>query len=505
MTPARWSGSRRTCLRNGSALLLAALFAGVPAVDAAGAGVASGPIDAVDRYLRAQIRKLRIPGMAVAVVKDRRIVLLRNYGTASVEFDQPVRDDTVFAINSVTKAFTGIAAMRLVEQGKLDLLAPVDRYLPNLPPAWRGVTIRQLLSHMSGLPDVMRAPTVETDAVAAWAWIQQQPVVFAPGQRFHYCQTNYTLIQRVLNTIERRPLDAPLAGEQLRLAGMTQTSYGDTYDVIPRKGPTYRWDLPGPFVDGYSGATPDAPRVMKVASERFLPFRRASSGLNSSARDLARWLIAINDDTLLSPQSREMLWSPVAFTSGEKGQWGLGWEVLARGTHRAVGMTGGGRAVVFYYPEDRVGVVILTNLAGAFPEDMVDKIAALYAPGLALTGVPALRIALEDQGYDKADRAAAAIEAKDPALAWPEMEMNDWGYRLISTGRARDALAVFALIARKFPNSVNAHDSLAQAYRVNSQTGNAIAEYERVLQLDLGNARARRHIEELKGITPAAK
>ena len=160
MTPARWSGSRRTCLRNGSALLLAALFAGVPAVDAAGAGVASGPIDAVDRYLRAQIRKLRIPGMAVAVVKDRRIVLLRNYGTASVEFDQPVRDDTVFAINSVTKAFTGIAAMRLVEQGKLDLLAPVDRYLPNLPPAWRGVTIRQLLSHMSGLPDVMRAPTV---------------------------------------------------------------------------------------------------------------------------------------------------------------------------------------------------------------------------------------------------------------------------------------------------------------------------------------------------------
>jgi CubicO group peptidase (beta-lactamase class C family) len=499
MTPTPWSGSRRTCLRAGSTLLLGALFAGVP--DAA-AGAAVGQVDAVDRYLRAQIRKLRIPGMAVAVVKDRRVVLLRNYGTASVEFDQPVRDDTVFAINSVTKALTGVAAMRLVEQGKLDLAAPVGRYLTDLPEAWRGVTIRQLLSHMSGLPDIMRAPTVETNAAAAWAWIQQQPVVFAPGQRFHYCQTNYTLIQRVLNTIERRALDAPLAEEQMRLAGMTQTSYGDAYDVIPHRGPTYRWDLPGPFVNGYSTAAPDAPRVMKAASERFLPFRRASSGLNSSARDLARWLIAIDDGTLLSPQSRAALWTPVAFTSDEKGQWGLGWQVFARGTHRAVGMTGGGRAAVFLYPEDRVGVVILTNLGGAFPEDMVDKIAALYAPGLVLSGVPALRIALEEQGYDKADRATAAIEASDPALVWPEMELNDWGYRLISTGRAKDALAVFALIARKFPQSANAHDSLAQAYRVNGDTAKAIVEYQRVLQLDPGNESARHHIAEMQDASP---
>lgn len=497
MTPALWSGSRRTCLRDGSALLLAGLFADLPEASAA-AGLAPGPGDAVDRYLGAQIRKLRIPGMSVAVVKDRRIVLLRNYGTASVEFDQPVRDDTVFAINSVTKAFTGVATMRLVEQGKLDLSASIDRYLTDLPQAWRGVTIRQLLSHMSGLPDIMRAPTVETDATAAWAWIQRQPIMFPPGQHFHYCQTNYTLIQRVLNTIERRALDAPLAEEQIGLAGMTQTFYGDAYDVIPHRSPTYRWELPGPFVNGYSGASPDAPRVMRAASERFLPFRRASSGLNSSAHDLARWLIAIDDGTLLSPQSRETLWAPVAFTSGEKGQWGLGWQVLARGTHRAVGMTGGGRAAVFFYPEDHIGVVILTNLGGAFPEDMVDKIAALHAPSLVLSGVPALRIALEEQGYEQAERAAAAIEARDPALVWPEMELNDWGYRLISTGRARDALAVFALIARKFPQSANAHDSLAQAWRVNGDTGNAIREYQRVLDLDPTDASARRHLAELK-------
>lgn len=473
-------------------VLLGCLAQTAPAMPAAAA-----PEAQVDRYLEGQMRKLRIPGLAVAVVKDGRIVLVRHYGTASVEFGQPVGDDTVFAINSVTKAFTGVAAMRLVQAGKLDLAAPVGRYLPDLPADWRGITIRQLLSHTSGLPDIMRAPTVETDAAAAWAWVQQKPVDFAPGDRFAYCQTNYTIIQRVLNSIEGRVLDAPLAEEQLHLAGMKHTFYGDAYDVIPGKAPTYRWKLPGPFVNGYSSAAPDAAWTLKAASERFLPFRRASSGLNSTATDLANWLIAVNYGRLLTPEARDAMWTPAAFTNGKYGDWALGWQVWRRGSHRAIGMTGGGRAAVFFYPEDHVGVVILTNLAGAFPEDFVDKVASLYAPELPLSGVPALRIAVDESGYPHASDIAAAMQAKDPRVAWPETELNDWGYRLLSTGRARDALAIFQLIVEKFPESANAEDSLAQAYHVVGDTSNSILHYRRVLQLDPTSESARHHIEEM--------
>jgi CubicO group peptidase (beta-lactamase class C family) len=489
-----WSGSRRSCIRHGISLAGLGVAAALPG------GALALSVDSAtltDRYLRSQMDKLKIPGLAVAVVKNGRIVLAHTYGTASIEWAMPVRDDTVFAINSVTKAFTGVAAMRLVEKGSLDLAQPVGSYLAGLPTAWQSVTIRQLLSHMSGLPDVMRAPTVETDAAAAWAWIVQQPIVFPPGQRFNYCQTNYTLVQRVLNQIEGRASDAPLAEEQIRLAGMSHTAYGDTYDVITKRAPTYRWVLPGPFVNGYSGASPDAPRTMKQTSERFLPFRRASSGLNSSAIDMANWLIALDQDKLLSRQAREVMWAPTAFTSGEKGQWGLGWEVYARGSHRAVGMTGGGRAAAFYYPEDRVGVVILTNLTGAFPEDMVDHIASLYAPDLQISGVPALRIALEDRGYAAAPQAAAEIEARDPSLAWSEDELNDWGYRLLSTGRARDALPIFQLIVTKFPRSANAEDSLAQAYHVLGDVAASVAHYRRVLELDPGNTSAQHHLDTL--------
>ena len=497
----RPAGSPRLMRILRRALIAIALIVPGAAVAQTGAGPADAT-EQVDRYLQLQMQRLQIPGLAVAVVKDGRLVLERHYGTASIEFGVPVSTDTVFAINSVTKAFTGVAAMRLVEAGRLDLSAPVDRYLADLPEAWRAVTIRQLLSHTSGLPDLLRAPTVETDAAAAWAWVLAQDIRFPPGERFNYCQTNYTLIQRVVNQLEGRAPDAPLAEEQLAIAGMADTRYGDAYSVIANRAPTYRWTLGGPMIAGYRAASATSPGVMTAVSERFLPFRRASSGLNSSAGDLARWLIAIQDGKILSAASLETLWTPVAFNDGSKGQWGLGWQVLARGAHRSVGMTGGGRAAVSLYPEDGVGVVILTNLTGSYPEDMIDKIASIYAPDLDLAGVPALRIALEEAGYDQVMAAASAIERGHAGLIWPEAELNDWGYRLLSTGRPRDALQVFRLAADRYPDSGNAHDSLAQALLVNGDDSAAADHYARAVALDPANTSAARHLAELRAGPP---
>jgi CubicO group peptidase (beta-lactamase class C family) len=474
-------------------LVLLAIFASAPLVAAAQPGQA----EQVGRYLSAHMAALKIPGLAIAVVKDGRIVLLGHYGTASVEFGVPVTDQTVFSINSVTKAFTGVAAMRLVEQGRLDLGAPVGQYLAGLPESWRPVTIRQLLSHQSGLPDLMRAPTVETDAAAAWAWLQTRPPLFQPGERFHYCQTNYTLLQRVVNQLEGRAPDAVLAGAQLALAGMDQTAFGDAQAVLANRAPTYRWSPNGPKILGYPAPGATVPDTLTVATERFLPFRRASSGLNSTVRDLARWMVALQDHRLLTEASLRTLWTPVAFKDGHPGQWGLGWQVQARGTHRAVGMTGGGRAALAIYPDDGVAVAVLTNLAGAYPEDLLDKIASLYAPALALSGVPALRIAVEERGYDQILCSAAELERSATAPPWSEPELNDWGYRLLSTGRAPQALAVFRFIADRFPASANAHDSLAQAYQVNGDPAAAARHYRQVLALAPQDAEARRHLGEL--------
>ncbi|QWP75785.1 serine hydrolase [Lysobacter sp. K5869] len=452
--------------------------------------------DQTDRAMRAYIARFRVPGAQVAVVKDGAIVFSRAYGSANVALDVPATVQSVFTLASISKAFTGVAAMQAVEAGKFDLAAPIATYLDGLPEAWRVVTVRQLLSHTSGLPDINRAPTVETDAVQAWNWALAQPVLFAPGERFHYCQTNYTLIQRALNRVYGREEDATVADAQLAAAGMGHSRYGDSRDVIAGKGPDYQ----------FVRSAPGAAGVLEQRYPVSLPFKRASNGLVGNAEDVARWLIALQQGTLLGPEAVATMWTPVAFNDGRAGQWGLGWTMFPRGAgHRAVGMTGGARSAFYLYPQDNVAVVILTNLSGAYPEDEIDRIAGYWAPALRPTGVPALRIALDDGGYGRAVRTAREIARRDPSQPWNEAELNDWGYRLLHSGRPREGLAIMKLVAALFPRSGNAQDSLGEAHALNGENALAIAHYRRALALDPGNKGAARQIERLQKASPGGR
>jgi CubicO group peptidase (beta-lactamase class C family) len=110
--------------------------------------------ESLDRFVQTQMAQRRIPGMAVAVIKGGKIDLVRVYGKASLEFDLPVRRSTPFSIASISKSFTAVAVMKLVERREVALDDRIGRHLQNLPVSWREVTVRQLLNHTSGLPDI---------------------------------------------------------------------------------------------------------------------------------------------------------------------------------------------------------------------------------------------------------------------------------------------------------------------------------------------------------------
>lgn len=443
----------------------------------------------VDRIVREQMAARHIPGLQVAVVQHGRIVLLRCYGVANLQTPVPVTDNTVFSVNSIAKAFTGVEAVKLVRAGKLRLDAPVSEYLGDLPVSWRRPTIRQLLAHMSGLPDIDSAPgfmdpRVSEDTI--WKWVRSRPVTVPPGERFSYSQTNYTLLLNVINKLNGRPPESELGWPQFQAAGMTHSRYGDSTELIPNGAAGYI----------FSYASPGAAGVLHPVFELFRPFFRASSGLYTTAEDLATWIIALRDGRILDPEGLALLWTPVRFNSGKAGEWALGWEVLNRPGHRAAGMTGGGRAAFFIYPDDDLGVVILTSLAGASPEDFIDEIAAVY--GLPLTGVPALRAELEKQGFRNGPAAAEAMIRTNPRETFSEAELNDWGYRLLSTGRPREALEVLKIVPALYPSSGNAYDSLGEAYAANGDRSAAIAAYRRSLALDPRNGNAVRWIRRLE-------
>ncbi len=158
-------------------------------------------------------------------------------------------------------------------------------------------------------------------------------------------------------------------------------------------------------------------------------------------------------------------------------------------------MSGGGRSAFSVYPDDGVAVIILTNLAGAYPEELTDPVAARFIPGMTLTGVTALRERLEAEGFDRAERIAAEFVARDGAASLSESDLNNWGYRLLSRGQIADALTLMKLIVKLHPDSGNAYDSLAEVYARSGDRARAIENYRRALTLDPANANA---VEQLK-------
>lgn len=483
----------------GSALTLLSL------TSPAAAQAPSSPSDSVDLLVRQAMRQLRIPGVQLAVVRHGQIVKLSNYGLANVQDSVPVTSQTRFFLNSITKAFVGVAVMQLVEAGKLDLAAPIGRYLPTLPAAWHPVLVRQLLTHTSGLPDILPedALVTENNEKAAWAEVQKQPMDFKPGERFAYNQTNYLLLGQLIDKLSGQPFAEFIRQRQLTPVGMPRTSFGDAHAVLPRLARGYTFTQ---YLDG----RPRRGKEMRNLFEVFPPSLRPAAGMSSTAEEVARWVVALQQGKLLQPASLPTLWTAGRLTDGSERGFGgkltgyaLGWPTVTRPEHPAVAPVGGGRSAVFVYPQDELAIVVLTNLQGANPERFVDALAACYLPDMRVAdgfGLPptlrALHRTLRQRGFSHLEEEVKKARRKDPSYALPEPAINAWGYSLVEQGLLNDALAVFQLNVRLYPQSANTYDSLAETYAALGNKKLATQHYSRALALNPKNRTAAEYLQQ---------
>ncbi len=317
----------------------------------------------------------KIPGLQLAVIKDGKIIKTGNYGLANVQDSVPVSDKTVFTINSITKAFVGVAIMQLVEAGKLKLSAPVSDYLTDLPLAWKAVTIQQLLSHTSGIPDIVdeeEAVMILPDPEEAWKKVLVSPMEFIPGEKFSYNQTNYLLLGKMIDKLSGISFQEYIITGQLRKAGMTRTiasGFGATKDVIANAAPGYTY------------------RKGKLSNTffSFPPFLQTAAGMSSTAIEMAQWIIALQKKQLLTSDAGiTALWAPAILNNGKTGGfsrqlngYAAGWPVIVRTEHPAIAPVGGGRSALFVYPKDNLSIIVLTNLMGANPDNFIDGLAAI--------------------------------------------------------------------------------------------------------------------------------
>ena len=342
-----------------------------------GSATAADPLEQTHVQARQTVRQVmqeqRIPGLQLAIVKDGRIVLSESYGLANVENRVPATRSTLFPINSATKPFTGVALMQLAEDGLVDLDAPISRYLDDLPETWRSVRVRQLLAHTSGLPDIIgpRGLIGGGNEAEAWKAVKALPLEAPVGERYAYNQTNYGLLAQIIARVSKQPYAGFIAERQFAKVGMPAATFGDSYDLVPNAATIYTLAPRGSLAPG------DKDRLSRVAYD--IPYSLWSGGsLQTTADEVAHWLIALSDGRLLGKASLGQMWTPEKLNNGTDSTWGAGWPVLQTSPERQVAGIGGARAAFIVYPDQQLAVVVLTNLAGANPQKFIPRIAELY-------------------------------------------------------------------------------------------------------------------------------
>lgn len=365
----RWLGALL-----GTSLLIA------PATAQSPTGVTA---DAVDTFIRAEIEKRQIPGLAVAVIRDGQVRKLATYGSSSVELGTPVTVDTVFNVASVSKAFTGVAVMRLVEDGVLALDDPIGRHLDQLPAGWRVVTVRRLLNHTSGLPVIDASPysmeTLAQSVPAALSLLASRSMESVTGTKWTYNSTNYMLLGMLIEKLSGKTFTEFCAERLFKPAGLQAATFGDSRAVVTNRATVYTRFR-------YDSDPPQLIERLNVLAYETPPFNYPAGGLNLTIADFTKWVLALQQGKLISRQNLEELWRPAIFGDGTAysgpGQswtsYGLGWTLNLRPMHPLVGGTGGLRARFAIYPNDNLSIIVLTNLQAAGPDSLGDGIAALY-------------------------------------------------------------------------------------------------------------------------------
>jgi CubicO group peptidase (beta-lactamase class C family) len=384
------------------------------------------------------------PGAAVVVLRDGMVVHSKAYGLANVEQGLANTPRTKFRLASVSKSFTALLVLQLVEQGRVSLDDPLQKYLPGIA-GGDVMTIRHLLSHTAGMPDFM-----------SFEEAAKLPRESAPGERLNYSNLGFQALGRVVEKVTGKSYEARLRETILDPLGMKDSGGG--WPAGPSEG-----RATGYLFDPASGG------VVLAETSNADP---ASGGLYSTAEDMARWVEGLLDGRIVSPATVEKAWTPVALNDGRRGAYGYGFMLAPYRGLREVAHGGdisGFNTYYAIYPTEKLAVVVLSNVgmrppgpvpeAGAVAHEIADAVAGerlgpRWPPTIALAA-------------DVLDRYVGRyrIDAPAPIVAvmGDTIEIRRDGERLVAKGKQGEA--------EIFPESETEFHSKAGPVRISFARG----------------------------------
>ena len=442
----------------------------------------------IDNYIKEIIEINEIPGLAIAVVKNGKIMYEQNYGKSSIQENTFVDKKSIFRLYSTTKLISAVGVFQLIEKDKLSLEDKISKYLDNLPNEWQEVKIKNLLTHSSGLPDIVKFDDIpySLDDNEKWVRLYDKPMEFKTGNQFGYNQTNYVLLSKIIEKITGLPFAEYILKNQFPKT---------------KKGVIFSANSSEFIVDrvvrhNYNFQTKKYERFNVEHGE----IHNAGSGLNISLKEFIDWNKRLDKNILLNPKTKTAMWS--SFQFGNKDDKFLhGWGIYETNKIESFGFSGGYLTAFRKFINNDLTIIFLSNgyknfhiedqainhIAGIIDEKLMDK---------DLLTEEEITFAFFKNDYVKAEQIYNTIKSKNPKLNF-ENRLIIIGYDLLNNQNLKDAIKVFGLNVKENPNSANAYDCLAEAYFANGQLELSKQNYQKSFDMYSGNTNAKVMVDKI--------
>jgi len=346
----------RVLLLVAGALLPVVAIAQPPVSPTSSSGLVAPKLQAVETAINLAMHRYGIPGLSVAVAAAGSVRLSAGYGMADLENAVPATPLTVYRLASVSKPLTATAVLQLAAKGKLDLDAPVQRYVPAYPEKQWPLTCRQLLCHQGGVrqwtDEEFHNTRHHASLTEALEFFKNDPLVFEPGTRTLYTSLGYNLLGVAVESVSGQGYLDYMRDNVFTPAGMETAGLDDVFALIPHRAQGYQKAAGGEL---FNSALSDTSN------------RVPGGGLVATAEDVARFALALHSGALLKNETREQMLVRQRTRDGKPTGYGLGWAVgTQRGRHEVYHIGGQPRVstVLYLVPESGVAVVLLSNLEG---------------------------------------------------------------------------------------------------------------------------------------------
>ncbi len=447
----------------------------------------------LDSVLEQIMDRWNIPGLGVGIAQDGEVIYARGFGVQSLDTGVPVTPDSIFCVASITKCFVATAIMQLVEQGRLQLDTPLVEYLPDFrldDDRYRHITLRQVLSHTSGMPDMDEAEydelvaNPEYDEGAPERYVRalaSRKMIAAPGERFAYSNIAYNVLGYLIATITGQTFEDTMQEQLLRPAGMPESTL--FFPAVPR----HRLAVPHLRVPG-------------MIVNPIYPYHRAdapASFLHSTVVDMCQWAItcldggAHNGNHILSPVGFEHMWKPVA-------EWGfpplyehcgLGWTLGHFDGVKTVshgGMGFGWTDFLALLPEKKSGMVVLCNEESSARSRTIRAVLHVMLDKEPIVNTVSWMIPISQALHTGGIRAAYACykEIKDSSEYFFDAdELLNLTYQMMCVKKIDLAIEVLGLNLHVFPEHLDSYLFLAKIHLQKNDHARAEASLRRALAI----------------------